>query len=385
MVSELGCPARGSSRPGGRTWGNLSPTVNMGILLARGRQRWLQRLLIAPRHRIYGCHSYRLSTSARRAAAPVHAPPAPVRRRRRRRAAASGAPRSRAASRSRRCRAQLAELEGALGRAPLRARSAARSCSRPAGEALVARARRVLARRRRPRRRGASGSAIRSPATVRLGVIPTISSYLLPDLARALQRRARAPDGPLDRGQDRDARGRARGRHARRRASSRSRRTSATSRASRSRAIPSWLAAPRGHALARRATPVTAQELARRARAAARRRPLPARPGARRLRRRGQRGAGLPRDEPPDAGADGRRGRRRDAAAASSRFKTESRRAPLVIRPLAEPASSDRGPRVASARRRSRPRCAHARRDDARGLPARRGVALAARVAARDT
>ena len=82
--------------------------------------------------------------------------------------------------------AQLAELEGALG-ARLFERDRRRVLLTPAGEALVARARRVLTD---ADDLADAGKRLGDPlaGTVRLGVIPTISSYLLPDLARALKR-----------------------------------------------------------------------------------------------------------------------------------------------------------------------------------------------------
>ena len=82
--------------------------------------------------------------------------------------------------------AQLAELEGALG-ARLFERDRRRVLLTPAGEALVARARRVLTD---ADDLTDAGKRLGDPlaGTVRLGVIPTISSYLLPDLARALKR-----------------------------------------------------------------------------------------------------------------------------------------------------------------------------------------------------
>jgi LysR family hydrogen peroxide-inducible transcriptional activator len=82
--------------------------------------------------------------------------------------------------------AQLGELEDALG-TRLFERDRRRVLLTPTGEAIVARARRALtdvedladvARR--------LGDPL--AGTLRLGVIPTISSYLLPDLARALKR-----------------------------------------------------------------------------------------------------------------------------------------------------------------------------------------------------
>jgi LysR family transcriptional regulator, hydrogen peroxide-inducible genes activator len=230
--------------------------------------------------------------------------------------------------------AQLAELEGALG-ARLFERDRRRVLLTPAGEALVARARRVLTD---ADDLADAGKRLGDPlaGTVRLGVIPTISSYLLPDLARALEReharltvrwtedktetlvRALA-DGTLDAAVlalEADLGDLAREAIAR---------------------DPFWLAAPRGHALARRSTPVTAKELA----------------GARVLllddghclrdqalavcggagsEELGFRATSLPTLAQMVATGAG------VTLLPELAVKTESRRAPLVIRPLAEPA-----------------------------------------------
>jgi LysR family hydrogen peroxide-inducible transcriptional activator len=81
--------------------------------------------------------------------------------------------------------AQLGELEAALG-ARLFERDRRRVLLTTAGEALVARARRVLTDAEdladASRRLGDPLAG-----TLRIGVIPTISSYLLPDLVRALR------------------------------------------------------------------------------------------------------------------------------------------------------------------------------------------------------
>ena len=83
--------------------------------------------------------------------------------------------------------AQLAQLEGALG-VRLFERDRRRVLLTPAGEDLVARARRVLVDAddlvgRRPPAR-----AIRCRARCSIGVIPTISPYLLPSVAPAIHR-----------------------------------------------------------------------------------------------------------------------------------------------------------------------------------------------------
>ena len=82
--------------------------------------------------------------------------------------------------------AQLAALEEALG-ARLFERDRRRVLLTAAGEALVARARRVLAD---ADDLADAGRRLGDPlaGTLRVGVIPTISSYLLPDLVRALKR-----------------------------------------------------------------------------------------------------------------------------------------------------------------------------------------------------
>ena len=78
---------------------------------------------------------------------------------------------------------------------------------------------------------------------------------------------------------------------------------------------------------------------ARRDAAAARRRPLPARPGARHLlEHRRAREAGLPRHQPRDAAPDGGRGRRHHAAARARRAA-----APTATR-AASPSSLSRNP-----------------------------------------
>jgi LysR family hydrogen peroxide-inducible transcriptional activator len=155
--------------------------------------------------------------------------------------------------------AQLAELELALG-TRLFERDRRRVLVTAAGEALVARARRVLTD---VDDLADAGKRMCDPlaGTLRLGVIPTISTYLLPDLVRALRREYPAltvrwtedktpnlvgalGDGTLDAALlaleadlgelTREPIGR----------------------------DPFLLAAPRGHALARGTAPVTARELA---------------------------------------------------------------------------------------------------------------------------
>jgi LysR family hydrogen peroxide-inducible transcriptional activator len=155
--------------------------------------------------------------------------------------------------------AQLGELEEALG-TRLFERDRRRVLLTPAGEALVARARRVLTD---VDDLGDAGRRLGDPlaGTLRIGIIPTISSYLLPDLVRALARAhprltvrwtedktqtlvAALGEGALDaallalEADLGDLASEPIGRD------------------------PFWLAAPRGHALARRSSPVTAGELA---------------------------------------------------------------------------------------------------------------------------
>src|SRR5882724_6047521 len=151
--------------------------------------------------------------------------------------------------------AQLGALEDALG-ARLFERDRRRVLLTAAGEALVARARRVLTD---AEDLAAAGRRLVDPlaGTLRIGVIPTISSYLLPDVVRALRRE-----------------------HARLSVRWTEDKTSALVRALDEGALdvalvadlgslareplghdPFVLAAPRGHALARRVAPVTAEEL----------------------------------------------------------------------------------------------------------------------------
>src|SRR5450432_1274424 len=82
--------------------------------------------------------------------------------------------------------AQLRELEDALG-ARLFERDRRRVLLTDAGEALVARARKVLTS---AEDLADAGRRLGDPlaGALRIGVIPTISSYLLPDLVRALKR-----------------------------------------------------------------------------------------------------------------------------------------------------------------------------------------------------
>jgi LysR family transcriptional regulator, hydrogen peroxide-inducible genes activator len=154
--------------------------------------------------------------------------------------------------------AQLGELENALG-ARLFERDRRRVLLTAAGEALVARARRVLTD---AEDLADAGRQLVDPlaGTLRIGVIPTISPYLLPDVVRALRRehprlnvrwtedKTRALVRALDEGAldaalvalEADLGALAReplGRD------------------------PFLLAAPRGHALARRTAPATAEEL----------------------------------------------------------------------------------------------------------------------------
>jgi LysR family hydrogen peroxide-inducible transcriptional activator len=154
--------------------------------------------------------------------------------------------------------AQLAELEDGLG-ARLFERDRRRVLLTAAGEALVARARRVLTD---AEDLAHAGRQLVDPlaGTLRIGVIPTISSYLLPDVVRALRRK-----------------------HARLNVHWTEDKTSALVRALDEGALdaalvaleadlgalareplgrdPFLLAAPRGHALARSTAPVTAEEL----------------------------------------------------------------------------------------------------------------------------
>jgi LysR family hydrogen peroxide-inducible transcriptional activator len=155
--------------------------------------------------------------------------------------------------------AQLGELEGALG-ARLFERDRRRVLLTPAGEGLVARARRVLTD---AEDLADASRRLADPlsGTLRIGIIPTISPYLLPDLVRALRRE-----------------------HARLTVRWTEDRTATLVNALQEGALdaavlaleadlgdlaseplgrdPFLLAAPRGHALARRAAAVTAAELA---------------------------------------------------------------------------------------------------------------------------
>jgi LysR family hydrogen peroxide-inducible transcriptional activator len=81
--------------------------------------------------------------------------------------------------------AQIAQLEGALG-VPLFERNRRRVLVTPAGEALLAQARAVLAAAD-TLRDGARGAADPLAGALRLGVIPTVSPYLLPAVTPALR------------------------------------------------------------------------------------------------------------------------------------------------------------------------------------------------------
>ena len=203
------------------------------------------------------------------------------------------------------------------GRAPLRARPPARAAD-PGGRGRGRPRPAPADRGGRPGGRGPRASPIRCAGTLRLGVIPTISPYLLAALVPALRR---AHPGLTSRWTED--------------------KTDLLVRARRSGALdgallaleadlgdlarepvgrdPFVLATPRGHALARRsARPSWASS--RRRRAAARRWTLPARSGAGGLRARAHARARLPGDQPLDAGADGGGWRGRHAAARSWRW-----------------------------------------------------------------
>jgi LysR family transcriptional regulator, hydrogen peroxide-inducible genes activator len=83
--------------------------------------------------------------------------------------------------------AQIAQLEGALG-VRLFERGRRRALCTPAGEALVARARRVLAE---ADDLAAAARGLGDPlaGTLRIGVIPTVSPYLLPEVVPKLRSR----------------------------------------------------------------------------------------------------------------------------------------------------------------------------------------------------
>jgi LysR family hydrogen peroxide-inducible transcriptional activator len=230
--------------------------------------------------------------------------------------------------------AQLAELEQALGMR-LFERDRRRVLLTTAGEALVARARRVLTD---VDDLADAGRRMCDPfaGTLRIGVIPTISTYLLPVLVRALRREYpvlsvrwtedKTPNlvgalagGTLDAALlaleadlgelTREAIGH----------------------------DPFLLAAPRGHALARRTSPVTAQELAGarvlllddghclRDQALA----VCGGAGAQELGFRATSLSTLAQMVATGAGV---------TLLPALAVETESRRAPLVVRPLAEPA-----------------------------------------------
>ena len=233
--------------------------------------------------------------------------------------------------------AQLGELEDALG-ARLFERDRRHVLLTAAGEALVARARRVLTD---AEDLADAGRQLVDPlaGTLRIGVIPTISAYLLPDVVRALRRE-----------------------HARLNV----RWTQARAGAARVRALdegaldaalvaleanlgtlareplgrdPFLLAAPRGHALARSTRPVRAEELVGARHASARRRALPARTrrwpsaAARRPEELGFRATSLPTLAQMVASGAG------VTLLPALAVPTESRRAPLVVRRLADPAA----------------------------------------------
>jgi len=231
--------------------------------------------------------------------------------------------------------AQLGELEDALG-ARLFERDRRRVLLTTAGEALVARARRVLTD---ADDLADAGRRLVDPlaGTLRIGVIPTISSYLLPDVVRALRRE-----------------------HARLSVRWTEDKTIALVRALDEGALdaalvaleadlgslareplghdPFVLAAPRGHALARRVAPVTAEELVGA--------PLLllddghclrdqalAVCGGARPEELGFRATSLPTLAQMVASGAG------VTLLPALAVPTESRRAPLVVRPLADPAA----------------------------------------------
>ena len=176
-------------------------------------------------------------------------------------------------------------------------------------------------RRARPRLLQKPTPSSRSPATdrdplsgtLKLALIPTVGPYLLPHIAAASSATCRGSNCCST--------------STRRRRCSRScapgSSISASSRCRsrpRDRFAPSSTRSPSGSpcrlACARRARRGAHRGPARRNGAAARGRPLPARPGARRLQPRAGTGVpGLPRDEPRDPAADGRGRARRDVAA----------------------------------------------------------------------
>ena len=263
----------------------------------------------------------------------VHPPPAPVRGGGRRHAQLPRA--------AERCHvsqpslsAQLAQLEGALG-VRLFERDRRRVLLTAAGRALVERAPRRAAGDGRPGRRGhARGRS--AAGRLQIGVIPTISPYLLPTAAPALRRAHPKLTVVWRRGQDGRPRARPPGRRARRRAAragGRPRRRRA--RGDRTRPVRA------GHAAApsarRPGRADGAVRAARRAGAPARRRPLLPRPGAGGVPpRAGARGR-VPRHQPLHAGADG--GRRRGVTLLPElAVPTETGRTSLRVRRLAEPA-----------------------------------------------
>ncbi|HEV3030955.1 MAG TPA: LysR substrate-binding domain-containing protein [Polyangia bacterium] len=231
--------------------------------------------------------------------------------------------------------AQLGELEEALG-ARLFERDRRRVLLTAAGETLVARARHVLTD---AEDLADAGRRLVDPlaGTLRVGVIPTISSYLLPDVVRALRRgharldvrwtedKTSALVGALEEGTldaalvaleanlgqlAREPLGR----------------------------DPFLLAAPRGHALARRTGAVTAEELVGA--------PLLLLDDGHCLRDQALAACGGARPEELGFRATSLPTLAQMVAAGAGvtllpalAVPTESRRAPLVVRPLADPAA----------------------------------------------
>ena len=277
--------------------------------------------------------------------------------------------------------AQLKKLEEYLG-VQLIERAPKRVALTAAGEEIVERARRILE---------ASDEIVelarghRDPLAgrLRLALLPTIGPYLLPNVAGEAAQAAAAPRAHAVRVSDRpDAGETAFGRNRCRNPGT----PGAAGRPGLARALQG--AVHRGHA---RASPAGAAQQhqgrrpARRNAAAARRRPLPARPGARHLRgHRRAREAGFPRHQPRDAAADG--GVRASAsrccrsspaaaptatraASSSSLSRSPCRRAPSAPCGASRARGAPSSSRCASRSRRTRCECRAATCEPCAGRP----------------
>ncbi len=202
--------------------------------------------------------------------------------------------------------------------------------------------------------------------TLRLGVIPTVGPYLLPEVTPVLATAFPRSRDRLDRGADGRAGAPAEGGRARRRDPRARGRASAISSTRSSGAIRSCSAAAPGHPLSRARGAAHARHAERRRGAAARRRPLLPRPGARRL-RAGWRGAET---------ASGRRAWRRwsrwSARAPavtllpSLALPVENRRGQLRVRRFTSPRPGPHARARLAPRVRARPTAHHACENDPR-------------------